>query len=110
VFSAICRVDGGNGWYAANWLWNIRGWIDVLAGGPGLRRGRRNPETVGYGEALDFWRVVGFERNRKLALRAEMKLPGEALLEFHVEIVFQGMLRGIQREALQIAAASKTAA
>jgi len=56
-----------------------------MVGGPGLRRGRRDPETVGYGEALDFWRVVGFERDRRLALRAEMKVPGEALLEFRVE-------------------------
>jgi len=55
-------VGGGNGWYAADILWKIRGWIDQLVGGPGLRRGRRDPETVGYGEALDFWRVVGFER------------------------------------------------
>ncbi len=62
---------GGLGWYATDWLWKIRGWIDYLAGGPGLRRGRRDPETVGYGEALDFWRVTGFERNRRLALRAK---------------------------------------
>ena len=112
--------------------------MDVLVGGPGLRRGRRDPETVGYGEALDFWRVVGLERDCRLALRAEMRLPGEALLEFRVEpssegqcvlhqtalfqplglfgllywyavvplhhIVFSGMILGIQREALQIAA------
>jgi len=85
VFRAVCRVGGGNGWYAADWLWRIRGWLDRLAGGPGLRRGRRDPETVGYGEALDFWRVVGYERDRRLTLRAEMKLPGDALLEFRIE-------------------------
>ncbi len=85
AFRAVCRVGGGHGWYAADWLWRIRGWLDVLAGGPGLRRGRRDPESVGYGEALDFWRVVGFERDTRLALRAEMKLPGEALLEFRIE-------------------------
>lgn len=141
VFAAVCRVGGGHGWYAADWLWVVRGWIDRLAGGPGLRRGRRDPERVGYGEALDFWRVVGFDRNRHLALRAEMKLPGEALLEFQVQartgaratltqkalfkprglfgllywyavvplhhIVFRGMLLGIQREALRIAAAGQ---
>ncbi|HWR54571.1 MAG TPA: SDR family oxidoreductase [Bryobacteraceae bacterium] len=84
VFRAVCRVGGGHGWYAADWLWRIRGWMDRLIGGPGLRRGRRDPEMVGYGEALDFWRVVRFERDRRLALRAEMKLPGEALLEFRV--------------------------
>ena len=138
VFRALCRVGGGHGWYVADWLWRIRGWIDVLVGGPGLRRGRRDPELVGYGEALDFWRVVGFKRDRRLALRAEMRLPGEAMLEFQIEprgqnqcllrqtalfqprglfgmiywyavvplhhIVFRGMLRGIQKEALQIAA------
>ena len=85
VFKAVCRVGGGHGWYAADWLWKIRGWLDVLFGGPGLRRGRRDPESVSYGEALDFWRVVGYDRNRWLSLRAEMKLPGEAVLEFRIE-------------------------
>lgn len=85
VFRAVCRVGGGHGWYAADWLWQIRGWIDMLAGGPGLRRGRRDPENVCFGEALDFWRVTGVEPNRRLRLRAEMKLPGEALLEFVVD-------------------------
>ena len=85
VFRSVCRVGGGNGWYAADLLWKIRGWMDQMAGGPGLRRGRRDPESVGYGEALDFWRVVGFERDCRLALRAEMKVPGEALLEFRIE-------------------------
>ncbi|MEO8126483.1 MAG: SDR family oxidoreductase [Bryobacteraceae bacterium] len=87
VFRAVCRLGGGNGWYAADWLWRVRGWLDVLAGGPGLRRGRRHPESVSYGEALDFWRVVGFERDARLTLRAEMKLPGQALLEFRIEPV-----------------------
>lgn len=85
VFKAVCRVGGGHGWYGSKWLWRIRGWMDRLAGGPGLRRGRRHPETVGYGEALDFWRVIGIERDRRLALRAEMKLPGEAMIEFRIE-------------------------
>jgi uncharacterized protein YbjT (DUF2867 family) len=84
VFRAVCRVGGGHGWFAADWLWQIRGWLDRLVGGPGLRRGRRDPERVGYGEALDFWRVTGMQRDRRLALRAEMKLPGEAQLEFEI--------------------------
>jgi hypothetical protein len=84
AFRAVCRVGGGHGWYAADWLWKIRGWMDLLVGGPGLRRGRRHPDTVGFGEALDFWRVVGIEHDRRLSLRAEMKVPGEALLEFRV--------------------------
>jgi len=85
AFRAICRVGGGNGWYALDWLWHVRGWLDRLVGGPGLRRGRRDPDTVAFGEALDFWRVTGIARPEHLALRAEMRVPGEALLEFHVE-------------------------
>ncbi len=85
VYRAVCRIGGGQGYYAADWLWRARGWIDRLAGGPGLRRGRRDPKTVAFGEALDFWRVVGIEENRRLELRAEMKLPGEALLEFEIQ-------------------------
>lgn len=82
VFRAVCRVGGGHGWYAAGWLWRIRGWMDRMVGGPGLKRGRRNPETVSFGEALDFWRVTDIEQDRHLCLRAEMKLPGEAQLDF----------------------------
>ena len=59
--------------------------MDTLVGGPGLRRGRRHPETVEFGETLDFWRVVGIDRDRSLSLRAEMKLPGEAQLDFQIE-------------------------
>lgn len=85
VYSAVCRLGGHHGWHNANWLWKLRGWLDLAAGGPGLRRGRRDPENICFGEALDFWRVVGLERDRRLALRAEMKLPGEALLEFRID-------------------------
>ena len=85
VFAAVCRVGGGHGWYAGDWLWRLRGWIDRLVGGPGLRRGRRDPERVGWGEALDFWRVTDVVQDRRLELRAEMKLPGTATLEFEIE-------------------------
>ncbi|MFH1277576.1 MAG: SDR family oxidoreductase [Candidatus Eisenbacteria bacterium] len=85
VYRAVCRIGGGNGWYAADSLWRIRGFMDRLIGGPGLRRGRRDPENVRYGDALDFWRVTGIDPNRRLELRAEMKLPGEAILEFVIE-------------------------
>ncbi len=85
VYAAVCRIGGGNGWYAGDFLWRLRGWMDKLVGGPGLRRGRRNSEKVEYGETLDFWRVVGVERNRSLSLRAEMKLPGEAKLNFDIQ-------------------------
>jgi uncharacterized protein YndB with AHSA1/START domain len=90
VFRAICRVGGGHGWYAADWLWRVRGALDRLVGGPGLRRGRRDPEKVSYGEALDFWRVTALERDRRLELRAELRLPGEAVLEFLLEPSGQG--------------------
>ena len=85
VFRAVCRVGGGHGWYAADLLWRLRGWMDTVAGGPGLRRGRRHPEEVAYGEALDFWRVIAVDRPRRLHLLAEMKLPGQAALEFNIE-------------------------
>ena len=85
VFRAVCRIGGGHGWYALDWLWHVRGWMDRLVGGPGLRRGRRDPENVAFGEALDFWRVVEFEQDRVLGLRAEMKVPGEAKLRFQIE-------------------------
>ena len=67
VFRAVCRIGGGHGWYAADSLWRLRGFLDRLVGGPGLRRGRRDPEQVAFGEALDFWRVTGVERDRRLA-------------------------------------------
>lgn len=85
VFRAVCQLGGGHGWGAADWLWRLRGRIDRLVGGPGLRRGRRDPERLAYGDAVDFWRVTGLERSRRLELRAEMKLPGEAVLELQVE-------------------------
>jgi uncharacterized protein YbjT (DUF2867 family) len=82
VFAAVCRIGGGNGWYAGDILWRIRGWMDTLVGGPGLRRGRRDSERVEFGEALDFWRVVGIDRDRSLSLLAEMRMPGVAMLNF----------------------------
>jgi len=82
VFQAVCRIGGGHGWYAGDLLWRIRGWMDKLVGGPGLRRGRRDAHRVEFGETLDFWRVIGLERNRTLSLLAEMKLPGVAMLNF----------------------------
>ena len=85
TFGAVQQIGGTNGWYAANFLWRVRGAIDRLVGGPGLRRGRRSNEEIAYGDALDFWRVTGFEPHERLELRAEMKLPGEASLEFRVE-------------------------
>ena len=97
VYAAVCRIGGGNGWYAGDILWRLRGWMDTLVGGPGLRRGRRNPETVEFGETLDFWRVVGIDRDRSLSLRAEMKLPGEAQLDFQIEPLAESAERPLSR-------------
>jgi uncharacterized protein YbjT (DUF2867 family) len=85
VFATLSRLGGETGWYGLDWLWRLRGVLDHLVGGPGLRRGRRDAERVAFGDAIDFWRVSGVEPGRRLALRAEMRLPGEALLEFTVE-------------------------
>ncbi|MEO6595953.1 MAG: SDR family oxidoreductase [Planctomycetota bacterium] len=90
VFAAVQRVGGGNGWYAGDFLWRLRGFLDKLVGGPGLRRGRRDPDTLRFGDALDFWRVMRVDAPHFLRLIAEMKLPGEASLEFRVEPLSDG--------------------
>lgn len=85
VLQNIWAIGGTRGWYFGNWLWALRGFIDKLAGGVGLRRGRTNPYTIHAGDTLDFWRVlVADKSNRRLLLYAEMKLPGEAWLEFNI--------------------------
>lgn len=84
AFAPIRRIGGRTGWYFANWLWSLRGFLDLLVGGVGVRRGRRNPEQVRVGDALDFWRVELYEPPQRLRLKAEMKLPGRAWLEFEV--------------------------
>jgi uncharacterized protein YbjT (DUF2867 family) len=85
VFDALGQLGGSKGWYGGRWLWKLRGWIDIVFGGPGLRRGRRHPKQIGFGEAVDFWRVVAYETNKRFALRAEMRVPGEALLDFRID-------------------------
>jgi uncharacterized protein YbjT (DUF2867 family) len=81
----IWTIGGANGWYYADWLWSLRGFIDKLFGGVGLRRGRKNPSAITVGDSLDFWRVLYADREqRRLLLYAEMKLPGEAWLEFRI--------------------------
>jgi hypothetical protein len=82
----IFAIGGRNGWYYANWLWSFRGFLDRLFGGVGLRRGRKNAAEVSAGDALDFWRVIYVSREEKrLLMYAEMKLPGEAWLEFKID-------------------------
>ena len=73
------------GWYSGRLLWRLRGSLDVLAGGPGLRRGRRDSVGIRVGDTIDFWRVEAFEPDRLLRLHAEMKVPGRAWLQFEVE-------------------------
>jgi uncharacterized protein YbjT (DUF2867 family) len=82
VFRIFTGLGGARGWLYANWLWQVRGMLDRLVGGTGLRRGRRHPDDVRVGDAIDFWRVERVELNRLLRLRAEMKLPGDAWLQF----------------------------
>lgn len=96
AFQAICRIGGKYGYWGADWLWSLRGWMDKFVGGPGLRRGRRHPTELRYGEAVDFWRVNGYHAGESLRLRAEMKLPGEAELEFHVDAMPDGRCRVTQ--------------
>jgi len=84
AFAPVRRIGGNAGWYFGNWLWKIRGVIDALVGGVGLRRGRRDPEHPTPGDVLDFWRVEAYEPDRLLRLRAEMRLPGRAWLQFEL--------------------------
>jgi uncharacterized protein YbjT (DUF2867 family) len=84
AFAPVRRIGGDRGWYHANLLWRIRGVLDLWAGGVGMRRGRRDPEQLRPGDALDWWRVEAVDPDRRLLLFAEMKLPGRAWLEFEV--------------------------
>lgn len=82
----IWAIGGKTGWYAGNWLWEIRGFLDQVVGGVGMRRGRKSNTELASGDALDFWRVLLAEkREKRLLLYAEMKLPGEAWLEFRID-------------------------
>lgn len=85
LFWAFSRVGGDVGYYGFGWAWRVRGILDSLVGGAGLRRGRRDAENLRPGEALDFWRVRRIEPSRSLLLEAEMKLPGDAWLEWVIE-------------------------
>ncbi|MGY0034771.1 SDR family oxidoreductase [Pedobacter sp. NJ-S-72] len=82
----IWSIGGSTGWYYADWLWDIRGFLDKLFGGVGLQRGRTNSDSLSTGSVVDFWRVIlADKQNRRLLLYAEMKLPGEAWLEFKID-------------------------
>ncbi len=133
TFAPIQRIGGKTGWYYGNRFWRLRGLLDTLVGGVGLRRGRRDPVRLAVGDTLDFWRVEAFEQDRLLRLSAEMKTPGRIWLQFEVDgdqaattlrqtaifdphglaglaywyalypvhyLIFEGMLRGIERAAI----------
>lgn len=103
IWQPISRIGGKTGWYYADFLWRLRGIMDRLAGGVGLRRGRKHPAEIGIGDALDFWRVLELEAPHRLLLLAEMKTPGEALLEFRItpagdnDVVLQMLSRFLPR-------------
>jgi uncharacterized protein YbjT (DUF2867 family) len=85
AFAPIRRIGGRTGWYFGNWLWSLRGFLDLLIGGVGIRRGRRDPEYLKVGDTIDWWRVAEYEPDHRLLLEAEMKTPGRAWLEFSVQ-------------------------
>ena len=91
VWKCIERIGGENGWYGSGWLWYLRGLLDRLVGGVGLRRGRRDPIHLRIGDSLDFWRVEEYLELTKLKLYAEMILPGKAWLEFKIDEVPEGI-------------------
>jgi hypothetical protein len=82
VFRSYSGIGGQRGWLYMDWAWGLRGWFDKLIGGVGIRRGRRHPDEIHTGESLDFWRVEEVEKDRRLRLRAEMLVPGNAWLQF----------------------------
>lgn len=96
VWKVIERIGGETGWYHGTWLWMLRGFIDRLVGGVGASRGRRDANNIAVGDVLDFWRVVDASVNQRLRLAAEMKLPGEATLEFQIKDKGQNQCELIQ--------------
>lgn len=85
IFKTICGIGGKQGWFYTNWLWRIRGSIDRILLGVGMSRGRRSADSLRINDVIDFWRVEDLIRNKRLLLRAEMRLPGKAWLEFKIE-------------------------
>jgi uncharacterized protein YbjT (DUF2867 family)/uncharacterized protein YndB with AHSA1/START domain len=90
IWGPITRIGGETGWYFGNCLWRLRGWLDRVVGGAGLSRGRLHPTHLKAGDALDFWRVLAVEPPKRLLLLAEMKMPGEAIMEFRLTPVSGG--------------------
>jgi uncharacterized protein YbjT (DUF2867 family) len=90
IYTTFERIGGKRGWYYANWLWQLRGWLDELVGGPGMRRGRRDAEKLQVGDVLDGWRVESIEPGRYIRLWFEMKAPGPAWLQFEAQPQAEG--------------------
>lgn len=97
IWKLVSAIGGETGWYFGDFLWRLRGWMDNFSGGVGLRRGRRDPETLYVGDALDFWRVLDVRENERLLLLAEMNVPGEALLEFRLRAIGPDETELVQR-------------
>ena len=85
LFQVVCSIGGRQGWYTGDWLWSLRGVLDSLVGGVGMRRGRLHPRQLSVGDPLDFWRVESLATDSLLRLRAEMRLPGDAWLQWQIE-------------------------
>ncbi len=85
LFQVVCSIGGRQGWYTGDWLWGLRGVLDSLIGGVGMRRGRLHPRELSVGDPLDFWRVEALVQDNLIRLRAEMRLPGDAWLQWQVE-------------------------
>ena len=96
MWSSIEKIGGDNGWYGSDLLWYLRGVLDRMIGGVGLRRGRRDPLHLRVGDSLDFWRVESLEPEQSLKLYAEMILPGKAWLEFKINKLPNGKSQVIQ--------------
>jgi hypothetical protein len=90
VFQVYTSLGGEFGWLFMNWAWRIRGWVDRLLGGAGLRRGRRDPDHLRVGDAVDFWRVEDIQSPKLLRLRAEMVFPGKAWLQYESGLTPEG--------------------
>jgi uncharacterized protein YbjT (DUF2867 family) len=96
LFGVVAAIGGATGWYYADWLWRLRGAIDRLLGGIGLRKGRRHPVEIAVGDTVDFWRVERYDPGKRLLLHAEMNVWGEAWLDFAVEPISDSLSRLIQ--------------
>jgi hypothetical protein len=101
LFQAICRIGGKDGWFHYNWMWRMRGMVDRMLLGVGSSRGRRHLAGLAVHDVIDFWRVEDFRENQRLLLRAEMKLPGKAWLEFKID---DGIGAASGRRALTVTA------